>query len=336
MLRIGHLVWALPNAGLENIVCDMASSQCKEYEVTIVVVNDRIDDKILDRIDPSVSTIFLNRTSRLNLNFVKLFELALKRFDVMHIHDINLKTLRYFMPFTKNWYATIHNNRIVGNKVGLDAVSYVSNSIKEEWVSRDISLLLERVIYNGISVAELEPYFIEPKKRPQNRLVQIGRINFDQKGQDIALDVMDELPDSYSLTFVGDGPDRDRLEDLISEKNLENRVRVFDNVSRLELFEFLKNFEVCLMPSRFEGFGLVAAEAVLLGLPVIASDVDGLREVSMLVGGIHLIRPDCLISLKEAILNLKLRELNSGKISQAIELEHCIKSHNEIYRILCE
>ena len=69
----------------------------------------------------------------------------------------------------------------------------MSNSIKEEWVSRDISLLLERVIYNGISVAELEPYFVEPKKRPQNRLVQIGRINFDQKGQDIALDVMDEL-----------------------------------------------------------------------------------------------------------------------------------------------
>jgi glycosyltransferase involved in cell wall biosynthesis len=168
-------------------------------------------------------------------------------------------------------------------------------------------------------------------------LVQIGRIDFAQKGQDIALSALEELPDIYTLSFIGNGDERRRLEELIVEKRLCKRATIVENMPRHDLYEYLKTFQVCIMPSRFEGFGLVAIEAYLLGMKVVVSDVDGLREVCDIVGDIYLFEKNCSQSLAKAIKQAaSLNEMNTGIDNFTLNLDSCSKSHYQMYKTLCE
>ncbi len=119
----------------------------------------------------------------------------------------------------------------------------------------------------------------------------VGRIQA-QKGIDIAIDAMAKVPERVrtasgppQLVIVG-GPSGERgraelrfLHRLASDRELTERIRFIPARPHDELTSFYRAADVLVMPSRSETFGLVAAEAQACGLPVIASDVGGLRYV---------------------------------------------------------
>ena len=101
------------------------------------------------------------------------------------------------------------------------------------------------------------------------------------KGVDVLLQALRELPDDVALVIVGAGP---RLYDLLGlarRLGLEERVRFCSGVTDEELPTYLALASVFAFPSqnRLEGFGLAVAEAMASGLPVVVSDVPGVREV---------------------------------------------------------
>ena len=80
----------------------------------------------------------------------------------------------------------------------------------------------------------------------------------------------------YRLLLVGDGPDRSSIEQALRQGDLGGRVDlvgVSDEVERL-----LAEVQICALISRQEGFPLTVLEAMRAGLPVVASDVGGVRE----------------------------------------------------------
>jgi glycosyltransferase involved in cell wall biosynthesis len=79
--------------------------------------------------------------------------------------------------------------------------------------------------------------------------------------------------------IVGDGDDRKRLEDLVRENGLSDRVIFTGVVSDEELIGFYKACDVFLMPSRQEGFGIVFLEAMAFEKPVIGGNHGGTPEV---------------------------------------------------------
>jgi len=109
----------------------------------------------------------------------------------------------------------------------------------------------------------------------------VGRLRWE-KGQDILLNAMPEvvkkIPNTV-LLVVGDGPDRKSLEQRAKSLGLENNILWLGQRSAEEVYELYKVMDVVVVPSRFEGFGLTAAESIAAGCPVIASAVDGLAEV---------------------------------------------------------
>ncbi len=83
----------------------------------------------------------------------------------------------------------------------------------------------------------------------------------------------------FAVVIAGDGPERETLIRRADELGLRNHCRWLGRVAPRDVPCVLAVSDIVTVPSRAEGFGLVALEAMALGKPVVASDIDGLREV---------------------------------------------------------
>jgi len=91
-------------------------------------------------------------------------------------------------------------------------------------------------------------------------------------------DVSAEMP-SAKLTIIGDGPEKGRLLKLIERENLEENIAVTGFVDEKRKFEIMRKSALLLLPSYYESWGVVIAEAMSLGLPVIVYDLPALQSV---------------------------------------------------------
>src|SRR5262249_26585801 len=92
-----------------------------------------------------------------------------------------------------------------------------------------------------------------------------------QKALDVAIRALDEIPAAH-LVVLGEGPQRSELERLAGERvHLPGRVP--------DVAAWLRRASVFVHPARWEGFGLAVLEAMLAGLPVVASNVSSLPEL---------------------------------------------------------
>jgi glycosyltransferase involved in cell wall biosynthesis len=92
-----------------------------------------------------------------------------------------------------------------------------------------------------------------------------------QKGVDVAIRALAELPDAW-LVVLGEGPQRAELEQLAGE-------RVYMPGRVPDVAAWLRRADVLVHPVRWEGFGLAVLEAMLAGVPVVASNVSSLPEL---------------------------------------------------------
>ena len=82
------------------------------------------------------------------------------------------------------------------------------------------------------------------------------------------------------LTIVGEGPQRDILRKMISEKRLEKRVTMTGTVSTAALIKHYGAADFFVLPTRdLEGFGLVTPESMACGTPVVGTPVGGTKEI---------------------------------------------------------
>jgi len=112
-------------------------------------------------------------------------------------------------------------------------------------------------------------------------VVFLGRLEIAQKGLDLLVSaiarVRDRLPGK--LVLAGDGPDRRAVEKLVERAALADRVVFAGRVDGEEKLRLLAGARLVVMPSRYETFGIVAAEAMACGTPVVAFEIPSLREV---------------------------------------------------------
>jgi len=109
------------------------------------------------------------------------------------------------------------------------------------------------------------------------RFVLLGRL-VEQKGHTIALEALAELTDiNWQLKIVGDGPLKEKLHIYVTKNNIHDRV-IFSEATR-DITTVFEQTDIVLMPSRWEGFGIVAMEAMAAGRIVIAADTGGLAEI---------------------------------------------------------
>lgn len=113
-------------------------------------------------------------------------------------------------------------------------------------------------------------------------LLYFGRLDVFQKGLDTLLHAVARLArerPGVELRLAGRGKDTDRVRQLAAELGIAENVRLLGAVSEEERQRLFAGARVMLMPSRFEGFGMVAAEAMAAGVPLVAAAAGSLPEV---------------------------------------------------------
>jgi glycosyltransferase involved in cell wall biosynthesis len=115
----------------------------------------------------------------------------------------------------------------------------------------------------------------------------VGRLSV-QKGADVLLRAIAELVPmrpSIRVTVIGDGPERAHLETLARELGLGTRLELLGRLDTHHVARAYRSASVLAVPSTVgaggerEGFGLVAVEAMLAGLPVVATATGGLVDI---------------------------------------------------------
>ena len=107
------------------------------------------------------------------------------------------------------------------------------------------------------------------------RIVMVARFA-PQKNQSQLIEAMSGIDIPFKLTFVGDGPTRAAAESLVAEYGLRDRVEFLG--IRKDTDHILAASHIFVLATNWEGFPITILEAMRAGLPVIATDVDGVRE----------------------------------------------------------
>jgi glycosyltransferase involved in cell wall biosynthesis len=209
-----------------------------------------------------------------------------------------------------------------------------------------------QVIPNGIDVAAFARDE-ESRKRlraewgaapGQIVLAAVARLD-RQKGLDVLLNAAGMLAPAepnFRIVIAGDGPLRGRLEALAGALRLGARTRFLGFVR--DARAVLSAADVFAMPSRWEGFGLAAVEAMAAGLPVIASRAEGLREVVQdgqtglladvedaagFAKNIH-------ICLHDAALRGRLGLAGKRRAEAFFDISAMVRSHERLYERIVE
>ena len=155
----------------------------------------------------------------------------------------------------------------------------VNKNLKE-----DVGITDSRVIYNGVVLKETDDQVDEIISYGGIKLGCIARLS-EQKGLTYLLDAMSLLTvKDIRLFIVGDGELRNELENKVKELDLQDSVTFLGY--RKDIVECINSFDFCVLPSVFEGFGLVAIEAFMNSKTIVATDIPGLNEVVTSENGI--------------------------------------------------
>lgn len=248
-------------------------------------------------------------------------------------HNINLTEpfAIFFLKRVSGWY--------------LKATIAVSAAVRTYMIKR-YHIKPERtfVIHNGIDISLFDKKEM-PLKNEANKVFEIGAVGRldPQKGFDVLIAALRRLSDNgtdFRCRIAGEGKQRPVLERLIKDHGLEARVKLIGIEKNIP--SFLSELDCFVMPSRWEGFGIAALEAGAASLPVIASAVDGLREIiNDKINGL-LVMPGDTKALAEALQlladNPSLRHSYGLALRQRIEsnfsLTGIARSYEEIYRLV--
>jgi len=153
------------------------------------------------------------------------------------------------------------------------------------------------VIPNWIDVAHFKPMNVH---KEHGRIVFVGRLE-KQKNILSLIEAVKKIP-NVKLYIIGEGSLRKVIETKIKSENIHNVV-LLGVVPNERLPEELNKSEIFILPSLWEGHPKALLEAMACGLPVIGSDVEGIRE--LIVNGVNgiLCEPNAE-SIRKAILKL--------------------------------
>lgn len=279
-----HILFNLRLGGTETMLLDIMSHQIEQgADVTFILINKEHDPELLSRIHPQIKVVYINRPdgSKNPWWAIKLNRVLLRLSpEVIHFHNVKALGLVFKRKNIKHVF-TAHCMGISSSLLKrADCVCAISKAVKEDLQKR--CNIMPIVIYNGINVSNITTQ-IAHKKSEKFKIVQVGRVEHQIKGQDILINAVALLRakgiTNISVDIIGAGNSENYLKELVNTLGLNSNVNFLGAKSRVEIYKTLCLYDLLVQPSRDEGFGLTLAEGMAAKIPVLLSSLPGPMEV---------------------------------------------------------
>ena len=156
-----------------------------------------------------------------------------------------------------------------------------SGAVKEYFQSMGVESIA--VIPNGIDIKRFEKL---NRQEARNKLGLNGEFaimtvaRFEKrKGLEFLIRALPELNFPFVCFLVGDGEERGNLENLSKNLGVSDKVKFLGQIENKKIPEYLSAADCFILPSLEEGFGIVVLEAQAAGLPVIGTNVGGIKDI---------------------------------------------------------
>ena len=311
MVKILFLINTLQGGGAEKVLIDTVNNlNSKKYDITVMTLIDEgiyknsLNKNIRYRSIPSFKNKFLKRIGSYFLQILLPPRLVYsifipKKYDVeiAFLEGVPTKIIAASTNKTSRKYAWVHTDlekyygqqKIFKNLIEnincykrFDKIFCVSQEAKAAFCRKfninEKVCTQHNVIDDGAIKLKAEQK-ISHEFANKFRMISVGRL-VHQKGFDRLIDVCRMLSDEghdFELIIIGEGKERESLENSIREFNLEDKVKLlgFQN----NPYKYMKHCDLFVCSSRVEGFSTVATEATILGLPIVTTACAGMTDL---------------------------------------------------------
>lgn len=273
-----HVLSSNSFSGAENVVCQII--RMSKNEKSIEMVYSSPDGSIREYLDEA--KIEYQPIKKINPRFLKA-AIKKQRPDIIHAHDMKASFVAALSCGEIPLVCHIHNNAFDSRKISAKSLAFLMAANKAEhifWVSdsaykgyeyHDKISEKSSVLFNVIDISPLEEYINNDKDYLYD-IVFVGRLTYQKNPQrfvELINNISQRMP-KVKACMLGDGEDRDTLS---KSDNIKMQGFIKNPA------EIMSKSKVMLMTSRWEGTPMAALEAMALGVPIVTTPVDGMRDL---------------------------------------------------------
>ncbi|MBS8240736.1 glycosyltransferase family 4 protein [Marinobacter lipolyticus] len=169
------------------------------------------------------------------------------------------------------------------------------------------------------------------------KVLSVGRL-IRCKGHDLVIEAIGELRDKglpVQMTIIGSGDLRDELDRLVRMLGLDSQISFIGDIAHADIPAYYAANDVLVQASRIdtvkgqeESFGLAVAEAAVMGLPVVVSDVGGLPDTAQYASWGRVFKEDSVKELVGALLDVRLELVSPKTTAQSPRRIHELSSES--------
>lgn len=338
--RILHILNSTTYSGAENVVFSIIQ-HLNGYEFAYVSRKGEIQKKL------EIYGITYYLVDKLTVKEIKRCILDFKP-DIIHAHDFTASILSSFLNFKIPVISHLHNNPPWIKRYGIKSFLYrftlgrykeillVSEAILAEYVFRKKLEQKAVVVYNPVDFNKIKSMAQQKQNCVEKYdIINLGRLS-EQKNPKLFIKIIEEciknkLP--IKAAMIGNGELYDDVKAYIYEKHMEEHIFLLgfkDNP-----YIYLQQSKILCIPSLWEGFGMAAVEALVLGKPVISSCMGGLPGiVNNSCGKVCYSKKEYVEEIVKLILDKEYYKQKSiGAVKRAEDLYQKIDYYNNIMQL---
>ena len=293
MIKVLHVMPMLGVGGASNLMSEIIPNLNSHPDIKAeLVISKFLDKSFLPRYKKA--GVYVHVIGGGSTHSIKnIFQIArlIKDYDLVHVHLfpslywVAIANLFINKPLVYTEHSTSNSRRGKWFLRGIEKWAYnhyrkiicISEQTKDslrDWIKAKDDDSRFEVINNGVNLDSFKD--IKRERLYPYALIMVARF-VAAKDHETVIKAMTLLGNDIHLVLVGDGERKASCEKLVDELGLKERVH-FAGVQS-DIPKWLGKVDIGIQSSHWEGFGLAAVEMMAAGLPVVASDVDGLKQV---------------------------------------------------------
>lgn len=222
---------------------------------------------------------------------ISSFRKKLKDYDLLHFHDdvdLTFPLFSYFIRKPKVFQChTLHETATAYKKSAIckyvlmkSSDVYLAASSNTAKLLRELGADKIKILPNGV---DIDKFTFNSKNREENLVLSVGRFE-RRKGIHILVSSLNLLKTPVNFVLIGPHSGDEYSKEILSKiknesKKREHIITYSGSVNLDDLVKWYQKASIFVCPSLSESFGIVNVEAMSCGTPVIASDIEGIRDI---------------------------------------------------------